>query len=210
MLDGIGDTIRVSLTEAPVFEIPVAKSMLSNLEGKKPSKEVKEFNHSLPYSPYQFSRRKSLHLGKIGHGFVPVVVSDLSAIDQVKVTDFKLIDLHYQSELDKWKMGDLAPDFLFRTKSFNFELPGITQVIQPAQKIDFSTLNTKNLGLWSIEEYENAENKSKTVNFIEIDASNLVVCNKFQDDPTVVWVLSSTNTNPLLELRRWILELDYS
>lgn len=208
LLDGIGDTIRVSLTEAPVYEIPVAKSMLRNLEDKNASKRIDEFNHSLPYSPYQFSRRKSLNLGKIGHGFVPVVVADLSAINEVDIDDFKSIDLHYQADLDKWKIGDLAPDFLFQTKPFNFELPGITRVIQPADQIDFSTLNAKKLGLWSIEAYENAENKSKTVNFIEVDASNLVVCNKFQDDPTVVWVLSSTNNNPLLELRRWILELE--
>lgn len=207
LLDGIGDTIRVSLTEAPVQEIPVAQSMLKNLEGNIPSKKVKAFDLELPYSPYRFSKRKSLNLGKIGHGFVPVVVADLSKIDNLKVDDFSNIDLHYQADLDKWKIGDLSPDFLFNPTIFDFQIPGITRLIQPAVNVDFNT-SSKSLGLWDVEGYKNAENKSRTANFVHVDASNLVVCNNFQDDPTVIWVLSSTNNNPLLEMRRWILELD--
>lgn len=208
LLDGIGDTIRVSLTEAPVFEIPVAQSMLKNLEGKKTSSLIQEFSEKLPYSPYAFARRQSLNIGKIGHGYVPVVISDLSKISDFKSEDFSDLDLHYNSSLDKWKIGDLAPDFLFNTKKIDFNLPGITQLIQPSSQLDSDEIVKGELFTWEIEAYEKADKKSKSINFIHVDASNLVVCNKFQDDPTVVWVLSSTNNNPLLELRRWILELE--
>lgn len=208
LLDGIGDTIRVSLTEAPVFEIPVAQSMLKNLEGKKTSSLIPEFSEKLPYSPYAFARRQSLNIGKIGHGYVPVVISDLSKISDFKSEDFSDLDLHYNSSLDKWKIGDLAPDFLFNTKKIDFNLPGITQLIQPSSQLDSDEIVRGELFTWEIEAYEKADKKSKSINFIHVDASNLVVCNKFQDDPTVVWVLSSTNNNPLLELRRWILELE--
>ncbi len=208
LLDGIGDTIRVSLTEAPVHEIPVAKSMLNNLEGSKPNKEIKAFNQTLPYSPYRFSKRKSLNLGKIGHGFVPVVVSDFSNIDNLDIKDFSNIDLHYQADLDKWKIGDLSPDFLYNQSPFHFNIPGTVRLIQPVDNVDFNIDGSKQLAMWNVDEYEGAVDKSKTSNFVQVDTSNLVVCNKFQDDPTVVWVLTSTNANPLLEIRRWILELD--
>jgi len=208
LLDGIGDTIRVSLTESPVYEIPVAKAMLNNLEGQVPSNNIQEFEHKLPYSPYQFLRRKSLNIGNIGHGYVPVVVADVSRLQKVEVSDLTDLDLRYQEKLDKWKIGDLAPDYLFNTKKFEFELTGMTQVIPSSNHLDRNTQNSNKYGNWTVEEYENAKNKSEKANFIHVDASNLVICNKFQDDSTVIWVLSSTNNNPLLELRRWILELE--
>lgn len=207
LLDGIGDTIRVSLTEAPVHEIPVAKAMLKNLEGKKTSTQVEEYKQDLPYSPYQFSRRQSYNIGKIGHGYVPVVVSDLSEVGEFKPKKLTELDLHYNQDLDKWKIGDLAPDYLFGYNQQELSLTGMTQCIQVGNKSTNKT-NDNNLFVWDIVDYEESDNASKTINFVRTDASNLVVCNKFKEDETIVWVLLSTNENPLLELRRWILELD--
>lgn len=205
LLDGIGDTIRVSLTEPPVYEIPVAQSMLKNLEGQVPSQKVEPYNKDLPYSPYGFSRRKSLNVdNKIGSSYVPIVVADLSRIKDFEKKHFSLLDLHYEPVLDKWKIGDLAPDYLFNTNDFDFNLSGMTKLIQPSK----NESKSNSIKLWEPSDYEISEHKSKVVNFIKANASDLVVCNKFKDDPTIVWVLSSTNTNPLLELRRWILELE--
>lgn len=208
LLDGIGDTIRVSLTEAPVCEIPVAQAMLKNLEDKKPSGNIPEFEHKLPYSPYQFSRRKSNNIGKIGNGYVPVVVADLSKIDGFQMHHFPKLDLHYNQQVDKWKIGDLAPDYLHNTNTFDIALSGMTQFIQSANHLNSENVKGDYLSTCNVDDYSEFKKGSNGINFIHTDASDLVVCNKFQDDPTVVWVLSSTNDNPLLELRRWILELD--
>ncbi|MGB0868040.1 MAG: (E)-4-hydroxy-3-methylbut-2-enyl-diphosphate synthase [Flavobacteriales bacterium] len=202
LLDGIGDTIRVSLTEAPVEEIPVAKSMLENLANKKAYPQIETYKQELPYSPFRYVRRKSLQRDKIGDGLVPVVVSDLSSMSEITRDILRNLDLKYDANLDKWKIGDLAPDYLFTTKSIDFELTGMTKVIQPHALLE------DGLKLYSIEEYKSTSKKSKIINFISVDSTNYDACSEFQDDPTVAWVLSSNNENKLLDLRRWILELE--
>ncbi|MGB0999839.1 MAG: (E)-4-hydroxy-3-methylbut-2-enyl-diphosphate synthase [Flavobacteriales bacterium] len=201
LLDGIGDTIRVSLTEAPVFEIPVAQEMLNTLENKKLTNSVPEFQNELPYSPYAFSRRKSLQRAKIGSAGVPVVISDLSLMKKTTVKTLEALDFRYKADDDKWHIGDQAPDYIFDEKDWTFSPAGLSP------KIDNNT--NQNLKVWaSAEAYQQAELKAKVINFVKVKASQLECCVLFQDDPTVVWLLSSDETNPLIETRRWLIELD--
>jgi (E)-4-hydroxy-3-methylbut-2-enyl-diphosphate synthase len=202
LLDGIGDTIRVSLTEAPVKEIPVALEMVKRLGQITPQPSVKPFTGDIPFSPYVYERRKSNTIGKIGSDKVPVVIQDLSNIDMT-TADFSDIDMHYSADLDKWKMGDQAPDFLYAHNSFQQSLPGICPVILPAYKTDFSE---NSIGLFTVEEYAKAEEKSKFQNFVLVDAENLDAARLFNEDKTVVWVLKTANSNALFAWRRWILE----
>lgn len=73
--EGIGDTIRVSLTEDPEFEIPVAKSIVAGFNRGKERKPVPETGN-LFYNPFVYNRNISVKAGKIGGGQVPVVVCD--------------------------------------------------------------------------------------------------------------------------------------
>ena len=77
--DGIGDTIRVSLTEEPEHEIPVAKHLANRYakieQNKKSTKKIK-----LPYDPYFHTRRETLSVHNIGGENVPRVFSDLSGL----------------------------------------------------------------------------------------------------------------------------------
>lgn len=73
--DGIGDTIRVSLTEAPEAEIPVAQALVaycSRLERLEGVPEVKMEK----YSPFAYRRRVSVNVGGIGGNCAPIVVCD--------------------------------------------------------------------------------------------------------------------------------------
>ncbi len=63
--DGLGDTIRVSLTEDPEFEIPVAKLITDRYQNRKTGENTAEIGE-LPYNPYEYSRRKSREISKIG------------------------------------------------------------------------------------------------------------------------------------------------
>ncbi len=71
--EGIGDTIRVSLTEAPEYEIPVAKilAMRPREGGGSLCEKI-----SLPFNPFQYNRRISRQIGAIGNGQAPVVVGE--------------------------------------------------------------------------------------------------------------------------------------
>ncbi len=70
--EGIGDTIRVSLSEAPENEIPVAKEILSAIAGpdgriKEPSERLEFKNHLKPYKPEVFTAEKETFLDENGN-----------------------------------------------------------------------------------------------------------------------------------------------
>ena len=74
LCDGLGDTIRVSLSEAPEAEIPVARKLVNYILQREnhpyiPGAEAPEFNYTNP------SRRKTTAVRNIGGEQVPVVIS---------------------------------------------------------------------------------------------------------------------------------------
>lgn len=73
--DGLGDTIRVSLSEEPEYEIPVAKKLVDYIVQRAdhpyiPGVEAKDFNYLSP------SRRKTYVVKNIGGDNLPVVLAD--------------------------------------------------------------------------------------------------------------------------------------
>ncbi|MDD3322679.1 MAG: (E)-4-hydroxy-3-methylbut-2-enyl-diphosphate synthase [Paludibacter sp.] len=72
--DGIGDTIRVSLSEEPEAEIPVAALLVKYISEKKNHIPIKAME-SPKYSRFEYSRRKSQKVGNIGGENVPIIVS---------------------------------------------------------------------------------------------------------------------------------------
>lgn len=73
--DGLGDTIRVSLSEEPEYEIPVAKKLVDYIVQRAdhpyiPGMEAKDFNYLSP------SRRKTYVVKNIGGDNLPVVLAD--------------------------------------------------------------------------------------------------------------------------------------
>lgn len=67
LMDGIGDTVRVSLTEDSVQEIPVAKALVRLLEVRSTQSTERPVCGSpvrLSFDPYSYSRRKS-HLLRV-------------------------------------------------------------------------------------------------------------------------------------------------
>jgi len=87
LYDGIGDTIRVSLTEDPEREIPVALKLtghFSGLAGHDPLPGIEN-----PPDPYVFSRRQTTVSGIIGGHRVPVVIGEKSS-----QADYNYADTH--------------------------------------------------------------------------------------------------------------------
>lgn len=72
LADGIGDTIRVSLSEEPEAEIPVARQLVSyiNDRANHPSIQAEESNL---LSKFEYKRRQTVSVGNIGGENVPVV-----------------------------------------------------------------------------------------------------------------------------------------
>ena len=129
LVDGLGDTIRVSLTEAPEFEIPVARKLikLTRQESVLPLPSVPE---ELPYNPVSFERRLSDACATVGGGQVPVVIADFSRNTAITPANLYAAGYVYAPALDKWNIQDAAADFLYVGKqSIDFELPGTLRVL---------------------------------------------------------------------------------
>jgi len=72
LADGIGDTIRVSLSEEPEAEIPVARQLVSYIaEREQHEKIFAQINPS--WSPFEYSCRKTQAVANIGGNHLPVV-----------------------------------------------------------------------------------------------------------------------------------------
>src|SRR5690606_24865639 len=81
--DGLGDTIRVSLTEEPEYEIPVARVLAERYDqrAKQNTRIAEEADVFIPedFSPFEYKKRESAELNTfIGGHQVPRVILDIS------------------------------------------------------------------------------------------------------------------------------------
>lgn len=137
--DGLGDTIRVSLTEDPEFEIPVAKKLIEKGNQTKNNLLVTT-KKNITYNPYEYNRRKTNKLSNIGGKNVPIVFADLSHKEKINAANFFGFGYNYSVNLDKWNLQDLAADFVFiGDNSIDFETPGTLGIVQ-----NFDTWKAKN------------------------------------------------------------------
>lgn len=127
--DGIGDTIRVSLTEEPEAEIPVAKKILKKYENQHIFKlPLASFQAS--YNPFSYSRRASSEVLKTGSSHVPVVFADLSEKENITQGNLFGFGYNYSKKLDKWHIMDQAADYLYVGENkIDFELPGTISIV---------------------------------------------------------------------------------
>lgn len=77
LVDGIGDTIRVSLTEEPECEIPVAQRLVDYICNKKGHNKIESFP-SNNYSPYEYKKRKTIEVIGVGGNNRPIIIADAS------------------------------------------------------------------------------------------------------------------------------------
>ena len=128
--DGLGDTIRVSLTEDPEKEIIVAKKLLKKFDSPPPPFKLSEKKGGYPYNPFEYKRRVSHPVLNVGGESPPVVFSDLSDIKNIKPSHFFSFGLNYSMPLDKWNLTDLAADFVYvGSQTLGFEVPGTLKVL---------------------------------------------------------------------------------
>lgn len=127
--DGLGDTVRVSLTEAPEAEIPVAQKLVAQYVDQEQAISLPE-NLDTPYDPFEHKRRHSVDIQNVGGGNVPVVFADVSDNESVTPSHFFGFGYNYSKNLDKWSTQDLAADFVFAgDHNIKFEVPGMLGVV---------------------------------------------------------------------------------
>ena len=136
--DGLGDTIRVSLTEAPEAEIPVAAKLIDKY---KIPVEKTTYNGSYRKDPFHFERRLTKAFHNIGGKNHPIVIADLSNSENISQTNLFAHGYQYSMPLDKWNITELAADYAFLEKGdISFELPGTLRTISKSQNSDIQLL----------------------------------------------------------------------
>src|SRR5712671_6813258 len=124
LADGIGDTIRVSLTEDSPHEIPVAKALIENIS-KTSNAEHRASNVELSFDPFSYQRR----------------VTETIKRDGVKLGGTELIRVIVrQTNFDKIahkidRMGDYKPEIVYEDAEI--------QEVDPRDDIALARLNAQ-------------------------------------------------------------------
>ena len=207
--DGIGDTVRVSLTEDPEFEIPVCKDIVKRYAetGITPAENTDDHTVKLPYSPFEYSRRMSVANFNLGGKNVPVVVADFMQQESIIPSDLQAIGYTYNEATDKWNIADAAADYIYTSsKIINFNLPGTLQVICDYQTWVTATDLNKYFPLFNKNNFRTAESKSEKINFITLDVSddNSEFLELITNDATVVLCIYASAKNAVQQLRSFI------
>jgi (E)-4-hydroxy-3-methylbut-2-enyl-diphosphate synthase len=160
--DGLGDTVRVSLTEAPEAEAPVARMLIDRYTSRaalaqpiKPllavssqllatSSSEEEANrqqleaNSSPINPFQYYRRHTHEVANFGGLNLPRVVADLSRLPQLEYADLRAAGHLYSPFLDKFQMSDLGADYIYTgERPVPFMLPnGLREIVNYPAWVD--------------------------------------------------------------------------
>lgn len=100
LLDGIGDTIRVSLSEEPEAEVPVAR-LLVDYCTKRESAQALPCIESAALNRYEYTKRTTHAVGSIGGNHVPVVIATMTGNFSTKPDLFVSTDYMVNAEGDK-------------------------------------------------------------------------------------------------------------
>ncbi len=207
--DGIGDTIRVSLTEDPEFEAPVAIALANRYKGRESHKPIKEIDES-PIDPFVYSRRKSFEILSIGGSNVPGVVADYSKRKIISQKDLIDIGYTYDEPSDKWNLSDAAADLIYLRKSvLPFDCPNGLNAIYDFETWKYLENNYNSYPIFTTKEFAETGKKSSTINFVKLYIDDLSdsFLNKVKNDKTVVLVLQTDNLAGMAEQRRVFFDL---
>ncbi|GAB4133166.1 MAG: 4-hydroxy-3-methylbut-2-en-1-yl diphosphate synthase [Bacteroidia bacterium] len=213
--DGLGDTVRVSLTEDPEFEIPVAKALVERYAARKADSVIDPIQKenekiTLPYSPYEFEKRKTDAVLNIGGASVPRVIADFSKREEITAASLFAVGYNYSVSLDKWNLTDQACDYVYAGDlEVNFELPGTLGIIVNSAQWDAVKSRERHYPLFCGEEFFRATSVSTVLNFVAVDLNTLSedFIQKISGFDNVVLVLDTFNAHGMPEQRRAFVRL---
>ena len=207
--DGIGDTVRVSLTEDPEYEAPVAISLVNRYNNRPnhiPIKPVSE----IPIDPITYARRETYEIIGIGGSNVPVVVADFSKRKISTPKDLADVGYKYDEPSDKWYLADAAADIIYLGKQdIQFNLPENLKLIidhDICEKLESKKLR---FPLFNKKEYLEKKTFSEQINFLELRLNELdeEFSEKIKNNEKMVLVIKTDNDHGMAEQRRLFFEL---
>jgi len=210
--DGLGDTIRVSLTEEPEAEAPVAIALAARYTGRQGKTEQEQQRFPAAFSPYEYKKRSSAELNTfIGGHQVPRVIADLSEKNLKDPMILGDAGYKYSALLDKYNMAEQSVDFVYLADGIpSFSMPGNLK-----QLYNYSTWKTlgnkKNCHpLFTLDEFAGAEEKDSSLNLLRISYTDLSsdLFKHIQADQTLVFVLETAEQHGMADQRQFFFFLE--
>ena len=204
--DGLGDTVRVSLTEAPEAEAPVAKMLIERYVDRAAlAQPIEALAGSEPLDPFQYHRRATHEVANFGGLNVPRVVADLSRLPRLEYADLRAAGHLYSPFLDKFQMSDQGADYLYTgERPVPFMLPnGLKEIVNYTAWADAGR-RPHHYPLLTVGTYLNEEQLHPQLNFLMLNLEELDgrVLRQLRADTAVVLVLVTRNAHAMPELRR--------
>lgn len=205
--DGLGDTVRVSLTEEPEYEAPVAIALVERYANRVQHAEIPPVLN-YPINPFEYTNRATDARGNVGGKNVPRVVADFSHREEITAASLFAVGNNYSVPLDKWNLTDQACDYVYvGSKPVDFQWPGTLGIITDAAA--WRPAVARSYPLFGAAEYQQATERSPELNFVsatiwDVDEAFLTA---LQNDATAVLVLTTENEAGLMEQRRVFVEL---
>ena len=192
--DGIGDTVRVSLTEAPEAEMPVAKLLVDRYANRNSESHIPK--EEIPIDFFAYSRRHAHEVLNIGGKNVPRVFADYSNRETITAASLFAVGYAYSVDMDKWNLSDSACDYLFVGKnSVNFEIPGTLGVVMEYEAWLQNKNKERHYPVLSCSEYNQPNERSGELNFVEVELEDLTetFLSVLKSDTTVVLLLKTSH-----------------
>ncbi len=184
LADGIGgDTIRVSLSEDPEYEIPVAKKLVNYIIARENHPEIIA-TASDKFSPFSTDRRETYVVGSIGGDNVPVVISDRSQ------GNFEL-NSHF------------LPDYLYVGKELPLQAPrAIPSIIDIAGWKD----EKNTYPLFDASNWKKIAETTSAIKFLRLSYPELSqeIITLLKSDKSIVIILTTNHINGVGEQRAFI------
>ena len=214
--DGLGDTVRVSLTEEPEAEMPVGRMLVERYEARQDHEPIAPVDHNL--DPFNYSRRACGEVDNVGGKHVPVVVHTLREGDTEPAHLFGA-GYRYSVPLDKWNLDETACDYVYAGKTpLTFGLPGTLKVLvdadvwrgRPSPPGQHIPLWTANQAMNSLPAPE--EGQTHWIRVTRADVTEALAAATTSADgtlrPDVVWVVETHHVHAMVDLRTTVLALD--
>ena len=206
--DGLGDTIRVSLTEEPEFEVPVAKALVDRYGNRGDHDDIIQIENS-KLNPFEYNLRDTSSIINLGGDNVPRVMADLSLVDKINTKTLSHLGYTYFKDDDKWGIGDFACDYIFiGKKNIDFEIPGTLGVIQ-----DYSTWKeqkkTRHYPFIDVDEYLSGLELNPELNilYLTLPQLNKQIIGKLRKDSNTVLLIDTYNAHGMSEQRKLFIDL---
>lgn len=208
--DGLGDTVRVSLTEEPEVEAPVAQIMVDRYDERANHDYIPTIDEN-PIDPFQYQRRATREVLNIGGKNVPRVIADISQLKDPDLKDLKGIGYFYMPLLDKWKMNDLGSDYIYSADNpVSFMLPnGLKEILDYQTWLQHEDHINK-FPLLSTQDLLEIGERHVDLNFIKLSLLDLSesLLEQLKGDATLVVLLDTDNQHAMADQRRFFFALE--